>query len=137
MARNITIKFTRRSKGERAKSATVHGQTHAGVGSINVVPYTTLKYKQMQRALRAANDRRSASPIAKSPHKPKDGAIATLETVAAAIGQMFPDKLLRYEGDMYGYEEPTLNEITGQWEQVFVPLIHVNLIDALNWLACN
>jgi len=72
---------------------------------------------------------RSAAPLVRT--EPSPAYQFSREDIAAAIGRKYPDKSLRFEGDIYGYDEATVSEAAGQQEQRFVPIINGSLIDAL------
>ena len=49
----------------------------------------------------------------------------------AALDAKYPGKKMRFEGDMYGYDEPWFNPETRAREQIFQPVMHISLIQAL------
>jgi type IV secretion system protein VirD4 len=69
----------------------------------------------------------AAEAIARAKSAPK----ITAPAVAAAIAAKYPNKKLRFDGDLYGYDEPWLNPATGRTENVFVPVMHASLLEAL------
>jgi type IV secretion system protein VirD4 len=69
----------------------------------------------------------AAAAIAKAKSAPKISAPA----VAAAIAAKYPDKKMRFDEDLYGYDEPWLNPSTGKTEILFMPVMHASLLDML------
>ena len=55
----------------------------------------------------------------------------TVNSVAAAINAKYPDKNMRAEDGLYGYDDVWTNPATGQRETFFVGLIHLDLLNAL------
>jgi hypothetical protein len=69
----------------------------------------------------------AADAIARAKGAPK----ITPTTVASAIAAKYPDKKMRFEEDLYGYDEPWLNPATGKTEIVFIPVMHASLLETL------
>ncbi len=69
----------------------------------------------------------AADAIARAKGAPK----ITAPAVAASIAAKYPNKKMRFEGDLYGFDEAWLNPTTGQTEVVFMPLMHAGLLEAL------
>ncbi len=55
-----------------------------------------------------------------------------LDAMAAAIAAKYPDKDVHVEGDMLGYNQESQNTTTGRMEEIFVPIMHVSLLEALS-----
>lgn len=69
----------------------------------------------------------ASAALARAKAKPQ----VSMQTVAAAIAQKYPGKQLRFDGDMYGYDEPYIDATTGRTEMIFVPVMHSSLLEML------
>ena len=69
----------------------------------------------------------AADAIAKAKSAPK----ITASAVAASIAAKYPDKKMRFEEDLYGYDEAWMNPETGRMETVFMPVMHAGLLEML------
>lgn len=77
----------------------------------------------------------SSTPLlsaAKALDRSKAARNVNLDAVAGAIAAKYPDKDVRIEGDMLGYDQLANNPSTGRAEAVFVPILHVSLLDVLS-----
>lgn len=54
-----------------------------------------------------------------------------LQAITAALEDKYPGKDLRLEGDMLGYDEPWMNPHTGVSETIFMPVLHISLLETL------
>ena len=55
----------------------------------------------------------------------------TMDGLLAALKEKFPGKNMRFEGDLYGYDDVVFNHETGQRETVFMPVLHSSMLTVL------
>lgn len=72
-------------------------------------------------------------PLSKSAalQRRKTGGDLSSDAIGAALEKLYPDKMMRFENDFYGYDEPWQNPTTGLTEMIFTPVVHGNFLASI------